>query len=225
MLTNHALRGVEKLPGLNLLQVAHFGDRHVLMFPKVGTRSIRNAVLEFHGLGRDASRAWEQVSYTTRRGFVRCHNRPRTTVVLRDPLERLHSCWKQKVASQRDAGRFYFFQYYPLLRPDMAFPDFLAAVARISVPLREKHFIPLGHFFEPVADLRVTLIPVDDLGGLLADILGLEAPVARANTTAGDGVPDEAREVFEQRLLDQYRWDLDMYRQAVTATRRDHPDA
>jgi hypothetical protein len=186
------------------------------MFPKVGTRSIRNAVLEFHGLGRDASRAWEQISYITRRGFVRRHNRPETTVVLRDPLDRLHSCWKQKVSSQRDAGRFYFFQYYPLLRPDMAFTDFLEAVARIPVALREKHVIPLGHFLEPVADLRVTFVPIDDLGALLADILGRQEPVARANITAGDGIADEARDIFEQRLIDQYRWDREVYRRAIS---------
>lgn len=52
-------------------------------------------------------------------------------------------------------------------------------------------------------------------GALLADILGTQEPVARANTTVGQGIPGEAREVFEQRLLDQYGWDRETYRQVT----------
>ena len=46
IISNQFLRGFEKLPGINLLQVAQINNKNILMFPKVGSRTIRDTILE-----------------------------------------------------------------------------------------------------------------------------------------------------------------------------------
>ena len=42
------LRAFEKIPGVRLYQVAHFGSVSIILVPKVATRSTRDALLKHH---------------------------------------------------------------------------------------------------------------------------------------------------------------------------------
>lgn len=206
-LFKNVLRGVEKVPGMNLLQVAHFRDKNFLMFPKIGTRSIRDSLLAFESLGDDRLKAWHSMSYVTKKEFLSTYNTYDTIVVLRDPLERLYSCWKQKISVQRDEGFFYFFQYYPLLRPDMDFLSFLKAINMLTTVLYEKHFIPMDYYLGRKSDLKYRFIHLDELDRCLAEILGSNKPVARANVTKSISVPTEAKVFFNENLAKVYAFD------------------
>jgi len=208
----NGIRVFEKTPGVNLLQVAHFGSVNVLMFPKVGTRSIRNAVLAFHQLGTNPADAWAEMSYVTRHRFGTRYNGPTTKVILRDPLERLQSCWKQKISDRRDPGSFYFFQYYPLLRPDMPFIDFLKGISKIPTGLYEKHFMPLAYFLRASDDMRYEFLPLERLDQTLQEIIGPRITVPRANTTGRVDVDGVVRAFYETHLKSRFSLDETLYR-------------
>lgn len=209
----HVLRVIEKLPGVNFLQVAEFGSERILMFPKIGTRSIRNALLEYHDLKRDKREAWRSISYSTRKYFRTTLNTPHTWVILRDPLERLHSCWKQKISDERDSGMFYFAQYYPLLQPSMSFLDFLKAICRLPLWAQEKHFIPLGYFLRDLPNLRYRFIGLPDLDWKLRSLLETNSRPERSNVTKPSSIPQEAHEFFAQRLSMRYQIDISLLSQ------------
>ncbi|WP_342075680.1 sulfotransferase family 2 domain-containing protein [Yoonia sp. SS1-5] len=211
ILMRNVTRGIEKIPGVNLVQTARFDDISILMFPKVGTRSIRNALLTYHGLGPGRGRAWTHMHYHSRKAMRTRLNTPQTLVVLRDPLERIHSCWKQKVGRERDDKSFYFFQYYPLLKPDMDFLAFLQAIHRLPTFLYEKHFMPLNHYLSGMDDPSYSFARLDQLDTKLAEILNTTAPPQRANTTSPTAIPQDAKDYFFAHLQDRYRADIDLF--------------
>ena len=203
-IVNNALRVIEKMPFVNLIQIAHFDNFDIVMFPKVGTRSIRDALMLEKGYSKK-SEAFKSLSYCTRTQFNKKYNNSRTVVPVRDPFQRLQSCWRQKISSQRDRGRFYFFQYYPLLRPDMSFPDFLLAIS-----MYEKHFIPLGYFLE-TSSCDFKLISLEQLDEfLLAEVAGFE--VKRSNVTKKDLDLSPYRINFDQFLKGNYANDVKLLR-------------
>ncbi|MGI1671153.1 MAG: hypothetical protein K6L74_12630 [Neptuniibacter sp.] len=204
------LRVVEKIPGINLLQLAHFGHVNVLMFPKVGTRSIRNSLLEYEGMGDNRIEAWHSMSYVTKGDFLCRYNNLDTIVVLRDPLERLYSCWKQKISGQRDDGFFYFFQYYPLIRPGMDFLSFLKSINKLPTALYEKHFLPLDYYLGCSDKRNYRFVGLADLDCILAEILGDNSLVKRANVTKGTNMPLDAVAFFEEYLKPRYAFDFYM---------------
>lgn len=178
------------------------------MFPKIGTRSIRDALLIHYGFEDSKREAWRGISYCTRRQFRTTLNTPNTCIILRDPLERLHSCWKQKISSERDPGLFYFIQYYPLLHPGMSFLAFLKAISKLPVWAHEKHFIPLTYFLNDMNNMRYSFIETKDLDWKLSTLLRNDARPKRSNTTKQSPISNEAYQFFESHLRGRYELDI-----------------
>ena len=210
---NLIFRLLEKMPGINFCQILHGpDDLQFLLIPKCGTRSLRNAVLKYHDNPVTAKwRAWSYIHYT-----AKIDEKNPYVVVLRPPLERIHSCWKQKVSSERSGTIFYFWQYYPIIRPDMDFGEFLSAVAKIPAPLREKHFISLKYLING-ADINLCqFVPLASLESKLHNWFGVV--VASANKTTKTEISDVNARIFEQILGADYALDTQLYQKAVVTS-------
>ncbi|MDA7852939.1 sulfotransferase family protein [Porticoccaceae bacterium] len=206
---NQIIRGLEKTPGVNLLQIAPISGRNILLVPKCGTRTIRNILLAQQGLSKNRE-AFLHIKYISKEELKSKYNSSNTIVPVRHPFDRLLSCWKQKVSNQRDSGLFYFWQYYPLLRPGMSFADFLRGVSKIPVFMREKHFIPLGYFFVGSCQANYHFIKLDALDDFFFRIAGVQTDKL-ANSTNEVTVSPEAITLFNTELSAQYLWELEMY--------------
>lgn len=211
-LLKNMLRGVEKMPGINLLEIANFGEKNILMFPKVGTRSIRNTLLIYHNLGNNRAAAWQKIDYCTKKTFQNDLNHKETFVILRSPIERLHSCWKQKISHFRDDGFFYYFQYFPLLRPNMSFLNFLEAISSLPTGMFEKHFIPIDYFLPRKSKLKYTFVPLDKLDETFSLLLGSCEKVERANATGFSTISAEELDFFTAHLLWRFARDEELFR-------------
>ena len=125
-LIKQILRLVEKIPGINMFQVILIDDSYYLMTPKVGTRTIRNLVLKE---GQPKIYAWKHIQYLTSKQINKAFINKKLIIVTRDPLERLHSCWKQKIQNKN----FYkYFWQYPQIKNNSSFIDFMTAISKIK---------------------------------------------------------------------------------------------
>ncbi|MDA7717835.1 hypothetical protein N8837_01100 [Pseudomonadales bacterium] len=195
---NNLLRGIEKIPGVNLQQVLVLGDDRFILTPKVGSRAIRNALLDMHDLCVGGE--WQYIEYHTKRSLVSLLEKQRVYIVLRDPLPRLHSCWKQKVYKFRDRSLVsYFWIYFPLIRRDMSFLSFLKAVKIIPPSLSEKHFRPVAVTVD-LSHHNLVKIRLNDLNAVLRK-------QSRANMTPDVEVPKECIEYFNENLAKRYECD------------------
>ena len=209
IISNQFLRGFEKIPGINLLQVAQINNKNILMFPKVGTRTIRDTILKTNKLKMN-NQAWRHIRYVSRNNFRTKYNNENTFIPLRHPLDRLFSCWKQKISSQRDNGIFYFFNYYPLLKKDMSFIDFLRAIKRIHIKYHEKHFIPLGHFIGELEEMNYSFFSISDLNKTLSGFSGSEIK-KKSNTTKSRTISRKEKEYYFLNLSNFYKLDEDLH--------------
>jgi len=209
-LANFIIRLLEKIPGVNLCQILYGpNDLKFILIPKCGTRSIRNAVLTCHDLPvKSKWKAWSYIHYT-----AKIDEKYPYTIILRPPIERIHSCWKQKVSAERNGSIFYFWQYYPIIRPDMDFGEFLVAVARIPAPLREKHFIPIKYLIKCVDTDLCHLVPLASLESKLNCWFG--KAIASANKTNKAEISDVNVEIFEELLGTDYILDTQLYQKAL----------
>ena len=149
------LRVLEKLPGINLVQTIDIGEHRFLMTPKVCSRTLRDVCLAENGIDTSKKHmGWKFIRYHTRRGYVETISE-RDVIVVRDPLTRLHSCWKQKVRDSDQGLIFYFFQYWPKLKPEQSFLEFLEGVSKIATVKCEKHFIPMFWEIESVTETYI----------------------------------------------------------------------
>lgn len=192
---NLVLRVLEKIPGINFCQVSEGPNGlKFILIPKCGTRSIRNAILGHYGIPLENKwRAWSFIHY-----MAKVDGNNPYTFFLRPPLERIHSCWKQKVSAERNGSIFYFWQYYPIIRPDMNFGEFLLAVSRIPAPLREKHFISVKYLING-ADIELCqFMPLMSLEAYLNNSFG--GAVSSANTTSKLEISDLDANTFDQLL-------------------------
>lgn len=214
--TKHLLRGVEKTPGVNLMQLATFKDTKVVMTPKVGTRSIRDALLIYNSIDvKSKDKAWNYIDYTTRYAFMKNMNNNKTLLVVRDPFERVYSCWKQKISDQRDKSFFYFFQYYPIIRPGMNFHSFLKALTLIPTVFYEKHFMPISHGLD-INALKVKLCRLSDIDNLLTDITGIQRiPVSNKTKTPNLDLSKDI-EFFNDELAERFKNDYILLNKAVS---------
>ena len=216
-ISKHSMRVFEKIPGINPMQYATIQGRSLVMTPKIGTRSIRDSILasRFNG-SANRNLAWDYIFYTSRSDFMREMNKPETILFVRDPLDRLHSCWKQKISWQRDPGFFYFFQYYPRLKPDMSFLEFLKAITAIGLSHYEKHFLPIS-FGLDISNLRLSIIEISDINRVLSDILGREFGTGlRSNATLSNDITVEESSYFAESLSDLFLGDYELLKLAET---------
>ena len=207
---NFIFRFLEKIPGINFCQILHGPkDTQFLLIPKCGTRSIRNAVLNYHDLPVTAKwRAWSYIQYSDK-----VDEETPYTIVLRSPLERIHSCWKQKVSAERGGAIFYFWQYYPIIRPNMDFGEFLSAVARIPAPLREKHFISVKYLIKGVDIDLCHFVSLKSLESMLSQLFG--KVIIPANKTNKSEISDTNAQIFEELLGADYALDTHLHQKAL----------
>lgn len=208
------LRGLEKFPGINMAQYADLQDIKIAMIPKVGTRTIRDSIITRFGYGgtmqEQRKLAWMHVKYISKPRFLEMVANKEILIVTRDPFERLLSCWKQKVLFP-ERTPFYFWMYYPLIRPRMEFYDFLRVLNAMPVPLMEKHFIPQSYYYPPNHDF--VKIPLENLSNFLQRNV-LECSVVSANKTPDSDLSRLSKEeqYFNSRLLQKYQRDVFVHR-------------
>lgn len=180
------LRLFEKIPGVCLLQVADFGEYKILLLPKVGTRSIRDALILNHYPNSEdiiRSRAWDHINYYTRRGLGRKLNDTNTKLIvfLREPEKRIESCWRQKISNPE--GIFpYFLFYFPYLYPRMPYSKFVTRILKIPAPFMEKHFMPISYVIRKLERSQLDFKGLEELDDTLSKII-MRNDLSRANTT------------------------------------------
>lgn len=203
------LRILEKLPGINLVQTIDVRGYRFLLTPKVCSRTLRDICLAENGIDTSKKNmGWRFIRYHTRRRYVETVSE-RDVIVVREPLKRLHSCWKQKV---RDADRgltFYFFQYWPKLKPGQSFLEFLEGINKIATAKCEKHFIPMFWEIESVTETCI-LLRDDQLDVMLLEI-GAKYDGHRSNTTKQTAIGKEDRCFYENHLINRYSLDQSIY--------------
>ena len=202
---NQILRLFEKLPLVNLNQVIFVRGRYVVLAPKCGSRSIRDIWLAETGNQKGAE--WGYIRYVSKRSLSELASQDDVCIFVRHPLSRLHSCWKQKVTFRRDKGLFYFFMYFPLLRPDMSFLDFITALARIPAPLSEKHFRPLSQ----TVDVQDANIKWFDISEISFQLNGAVECGPRSNTTEEIELSENEEACFYRLLRQRFDEDLAVY--------------
>lgn len=208
-LLRNTLRLLEKIPGVNLVQTVEVGSFRFLMTPKVATRTLRDLSLSFRGLDEgDRSKAWMYVEYHTRSRYVASVSK-RDVIILRSPMSRLHSCWKQKFSLVGPSKVFYFWQYWPLLYPNQSFESFLRRISILPPSLCEKHFIPALWNLQEALD-KATLVAIEDLDEFLIENQ-LVKETTRANTTQSLKISGEAREIYLRYLTRHYLLDEQYY--------------
>lgn len=202
------LRILEKIPGINLVQSVEIYGLRILMTPKVASRTIRNHLLRYHNQPLDRlDHAWYYIEYHTRKEYARNVNKS-DIIVLRHPLERLHSCWKQKVDNFSNGKLFYFWYYWPLIKPKQSFEEFLYAISLIPPALCEKHFIPITWNIEDACK-KATVIAIDDLDKFL-EKNRIGEDLKRANVTSKTKITEEARRFFDNHLAERHSYELDL---------------
>lgn len=204
-----SLRVLEKLPGINLVQTIDIRGYRFLMTPKVCSRTLRDVCLAENGIDTSKKNmGWKFIRYHTRKRYAETVSE-RDVIVVREPLKRLHSCWKQKVRESDRSFIFYFAQYWPKLKPGQSFLEFLEAISSISTAKCEKHFIPIFWEIESVTETCI-LVRDDQLDAFLLE-LGAKYDGHRSNTTSESAVAHEARYFYENRLTKRYSRDQIIY--------------
>lgn len=199
---NQALRIIEKIPGINLQQVINVKGKYFLIIPKNGTRSIRDGFLKERNLSFGDE--WCFINFYSKRKLGMFLEGKDVVLVLRHPLERLQSCWKQKLGPYRDNNFLsYFFMYFPYLKRDMTFDQFLLTISKIPASLCEKHFRPIDVTI-PLKSKSLKMIHLSDLD----DILELKK---RSNVTAKIKISDTQKKIFNDRLYKRFKSEIEIY--------------
>lgn len=198
------LRIVEKLPGVNLQQAFIYEDCVYVIIPKCGTRTIRDHIMNIDKCSKaEANRFLEYVNNSK---LKKLSNSKDIYLYTRHPLERLISCWKQKITSERDKGPFYYFQYYPLLKPNMSFYEFLCAVHKIPPLFSEKHFRPISITVDQRA-ISSSIKPLKKLD----KYLNILSKKNRSNTTKKYHPSELEIDFYEKKLSSRFQKDLYYY--------------
>ena len=197
---NQFLRLVEKLPFVNLNQTLRLHGKIYVLVPKAGTRTIRDEFLNHRALKKGEE--WRYIHYVTRAQLRKMSKSNTVCVVLRDPLESLHSCWKQKILSQyadKDTF-FYFWNYFPFIRRDMSFLAFLKVIRWLPSVMCEKHFRPLS----VTVDLKGSDIHFIHLHELSSHLNRNEI-VKISNATEKTIIPQDCVAYFNNNLRHRFR--------------------
>jgi len=139
-------RFLQKIPGININQFLAINKILFIVNPKVGSSSVIFSMLKSYLAKENVSRSdfYKHVSFSGSKKLQRKSLESNFNfAITRDPFSRLYSCYKQKILLD-DAPRHtknYFFQYYPLIKREQNFGDFVKAVYTIPDYLSEKHFM------------------------------------------------------------------------------------
>lgn len=205
---NQGIRVLEKIPGVNLVHYLPLGGQKLFMTPKCGSRTIRDLFMRVNGLSNRAQ-VWNYLTYMSASDLKDAKSED-MVVIVRDPFERLESCWRQKIKARDPKSVFYFFQYYPLIRPAMSFAEFLWAVSKIPVHFCEKHFIPISFYFKP--EDPINFVSIDNLNKKLYK-LSEKFDGEKSNYSQRRGpILDQEKSFFDQHLKDRYALDQELLR-------------
>lgn len=138
-------RGIQKVPGIHLVEFVQFENFLVVINPKVASRSIINEKILISG-GDSSSHGQisNHTEYMSRTQFVEFSNGKRVFAFVRDPIQRIVSCWRQKVSLPDNCFRLggqYFVTYYPFIRAGMSLEHFIRSISSIPDWMSEKHFM------------------------------------------------------------------------------------
>lgn len=214
-------RGLQKIPGINLLEILFVGDILFIINPKVASSSVKFSILR-SVLNKDCvtlDELWSFVSYRSINNVAQLSKKAKYVfAITRDPFSRLYSCYRQKIFLE-DGPRVtknYFFQYFPLIRSDCSFDEFIDAVCRIPDSLAEKHFMSQSRILD-IEKRRIdfdAIFKIDDLSELenqLKRLLGSKFSLGVWNTTGGAGLSSVATH-YQPRTLElvseRYRDDI-----------------
>jgi hypothetical protein len=160
---------LQKIPGITLYQLVMLNDNCVIvMVPKCGTRSIRDALLHVK-LGKknqylSASKknliTAPFYKFVTLSKLKKIAQTKSVYVIHREWNDRIKSCWRQKI--DRQESYFYFWQYYPFLRPGMSFSSFEKRVKSMPERFREKHFMSYADLYSIPELKRIDLGSLDN---------------------------------------------------------------
>lgn len=156
------LRAFEKIPGVRLYQVAHFGSVSIILVPKVATRSTRDALLKHHYPKISHSKetpskknrlAANYITYHSFTSLCKLAKKRRLVIFYRNHHERISSCWRQKVAVKNKF--FYFWMYYPFLRRGMSEAEFIKTTSYLEPFFSEKHFEDYSRIYKiPCVEIK-----------------------------------------------------------------------
>ncbi len=139
-------RGIQKIPGLNIAQYLNLRNIVFIVNPKVASSSIIFSMVKDY-LGKDNvsnKDFYDHVLYSSKKRLSKkCLQTSFNFAVTRDPFSRLYSCYKQKVLLDDEPRitKNYFFQYYPFIKNEQSFEEFVKAVCLIPDIVAEKHFM------------------------------------------------------------------------------------
>ncbi len=199
-----------------------------IQIPKVATRSIRACLTE-HLLsceGRDAEQGnlspveMEEIErryarHMHHRDIMELKSRYCIFAFVRNPLERLFSCYKNKVLDVSKTGARNIFEHYGI-EPGISFQQFVRMVSDIPDDRADRHFRSqywfLNYRGQPLADKVFRMEDFDLNWGQLAQEYGLPSPPHR-NKSRGEG--KSLAEVYDAQTLRlavaRYGQDLDQY--------------
>lgn len=138
-------------------------------------------------------------------GFLRVY------AIVRDPVERLRSCWADKMQHIGDTFIYKGFRIYDCFRAGMSFEDFALAVADIPDSQADPHFVSqwssLHHkmVFLPTRLLRLERLAEDWFKASREDgVPSLAIPLINESSRPKPAVSAAIRAVIEQRYAKDY---------------------
>ncbi len=199
-----------------------------IQIPKIATRSIRACLTEHllncEGLDIEKDHLspvkMEEIErryakHMRHRDIMELKNRYCIFAFVRNPLERLFSCYKNKVLDVRNTGGKNIF-YNLGIEPWMSFQQFVEIVSDIPDYQADRHFRSQHWFLnyrgQPLVDKIFKMEEFDHNWGQLAQEYGLPSPPHR-NKSRGEG--QSLAEVYDAQTLRlamaRYGQDLDQY--------------
>lgn len=206
---------IEKIPGVNFVHVARFREFSVIMTPKVGTRTIRDALIYDYGIKGDIEqkrkKAKGYIYVYSKSSFHRYLRKKEHDcyLITRDSYDRLKSCWKQKVLKPERRYPYFIF-YYPFISSGMTFRKFVDIVSLIPVTFCEKHFIPQSYYISKTESLEcVNLSSLDQFFNCK-----IGKTIVRANETKASFEQPSDRKYFHNKLGTRYYADNKIHAQS-----------
>lgn len=212
------IAALEKIPSVNFIHVAKFKDFSVIMTPKIGTRTIRDALIHEYGIKGDITQKRRRVKkyihvYTKSSFLGYLQNKEEVCyLITRSPYDRFRSCWKQKLL-EPEINYPYFIFYYPYIRPRMPLRRFIDIVSLIPIRLCEKHFTPQSYYIDNIEKLQcISLSMLDQLFKMK-----LGKAITRANETMTNDEKFCEKKYFYLKLGEKYHKDYEFYAKSQEA--------
>ena len=171
-------RVLQKVLILKFYQLIELDGKFILMIPKSGTRTLRDAaVMEMgnHNIKNMTTYQKDKIAckkflFFTFRGLKKFSISNEVILFKRDWDERLKSCWRQKVSGSC-FWNFYFFMYFPFLNHKTSQDKFIKFAKCIPEKMREKH---IASFEELHQISNIKIFDLDALNAHLEGIIGSE---------------------------------------------------